>query len=84
MAKTKRSQRQQEIGIGAYLFMPSLFKQKNERTTKKYDASAKWNRRRFRVVAVVVSPCWQGGNTRSFAIPPVLRCKSTNFLLILC
>ncbi len=41
MAKTKRSQRQQEIGIGAYLSMPSLFKQKNERTTKKYDASAK-------------------------------------------
>ena len=41
MAKTKRSQRQQEIDIGAYLSMPSLFKQKNERTTKKYDASAK-------------------------------------------
>jgi hypothetical protein len=28
MTKTKRSQGQQEIGIGEYLSMPSLFKQK--------------------------------------------------------
>lgn len=28
MTKTKKSQGQQEIGIGAYLSMPSIFKQK--------------------------------------------------------